>query len=400
MLRLPAAERDGFRAGFRIISPLLPAIFSWGLVTGVAMGKSILTVPQAIGMSLMLYAGSAQLASLPLFAAGMPLWTILLTVGIVNLRFVIFSAALQPHFSYLSLPRRIVLGYVNGDLGFVMFMNQKFASGYVPGKEGTYYGITLSNWAVWHVSSILGILLGAPTLRLRGDYLAIVTLGFGEIIRIFVNNLDRPVNITNGPKGITGIEPASFAGFDFSKVHNFFGIQVASVYMYYYLFVFLALLIAFVCVRLQHSRIGRAWVAIREDEVAAKAMGINTRNIKLLAFAMGASFGGVAGGMFSAFQGFVSPESFTFWESIIVLSMVVLGGMGHIPGVILGGILLSAFPEVLRSTMGPLQTSLFGSVIVDPEVIRQLLYGLAMILIMLYRPAGLWPSPRPEERTL
>lgn len=132
-----------------------------GLVTGVAMSKSVLTVPQAIGMSLMLYAGSAQLASLPLFAAGMPLWTILLTVGIVNLRFVIFSAGLQPHFSYLSLPRRIALGYVNGDLGFVMFMNQNFANGYVPGKEGTYYGITLSNWAVWHVSSILGIVLGA-----------------------------------------------------------------------------------------------------------------------------------------------------------------------------------------------------------------------------------------------
>ncbi|WP_242559396.1 MULTISPECIES: AzlC family ABC transporter permease [Pandoraea] len=161
MFRLPAAEREGFAAGFRIISPLLPAIFSWGLVTGVAMSKSVLTVPQAIGMSLMLYAGSAQLASLPLFAAGMPLWTILLTVGIVNLRFVIFSAGLQPHFSYLSLPRRIALGYVNGDLGFVMFMNQNFANGYVPGKEGTYYGITLSNWAVWHISSTLGILLGA-----------------------------------------------------------------------------------------------------------------------------------------------------------------------------------------------------------------------------------------------
>ncbi|SUA92391.1 AzlC family ABC transporter permease [Pandoraea pulmonicola] len=161
MLRLPAAEREGFAAGFRIISPLLPAIFSWGLVTGVAMSKSVLTVPQAIGFTLMLYAGSAQLASLPLFAAGLPLWTILLTVGVINLRFVIFSAALQPHFSYLSLPRRLVLGYVNGDLGFVMFMNQNFANGYVPGKEGTYYGVALSNWAVWHVSSIIGILLGA-----------------------------------------------------------------------------------------------------------------------------------------------------------------------------------------------------------------------------------------------
>ncbi|VVE57790.1 ABC transporter ATP-binding protein [Pandoraea anhela] len=247
---------------------------------------------------------------------------------------------------------------------------------------------------------MFGILLGAPTLRLRGDYLAIVTLGFGEIIRIFMNNLDSPLNITNGPKGITGVEPISLFGFNFFSNHEIFGWQANPVYLHYYLFVTLAVLIAFVCVRLQHSRMGRAWIAVREDETAAKAMGINTRNIKLLAFAMGASFGGVAGGMFSAFQGFVSPESFTFWESIVVLSMVVLGGMGHIPGVILGGVLLSAFPEILRSTMGPLQMKLFGTVIVDPEVIRQLLYGLAMILIMLYRPAGLWPSPRPEERTL
>ncbi|WP_455769295.1 ABC transporter permease subunit, partial [Pandoraea sputorum] len=192
------------------------------------------------------------------------------------------------------------------------------------------------------VAAIFGILLGAPTLRLRGDYLAIVTLGFGEIIRIFMNNLDSPVNITNGPKGITGVEPISLFGFDFFSNHEIFGLQANPVYLHYYLFVTLAVLIAFVCVRLQHSRMGRAWIAVREDETAAKAMGINTRNIKLLAFAMGASFGGVAGGMFSAFQGFVSPESFTFWESIVVLSMVVLGGMGHIPGVILGGVLLSA----------------------------------------------------------
>ncbi|GAB3627464.1 AzlC-like protein [Pandoraea terrae] len=160
-LRLPAADREGFAAGFRLISPLLPAIFSWGLVTGVAMSKSILTVPQAIGMSLMVYAGSAQLASLPLFAAKLPLWTILLTVFIINLRFVIFSAALQPHFAYLPLWRRIVLGFLNGDLGFVIFMGQSYPTGFVPGKEATYYGIAVSNWMVWQVSSILGILLGA-----------------------------------------------------------------------------------------------------------------------------------------------------------------------------------------------------------------------------------------------
>ena len=248
------------------------------------------------------------------------------------------------------------------------------------------------------VAATFGIILGAPTLRLRGDYLAIVTLGFGEIVRIFMNNLDRPVNITNGPKGITGVDPVSLGGFNLAQTHSFLGMQFPSVYLYYYLFVLCSLFVIFVCTRLQHSRIGRAWGAIREDEIAAKAMGINTRNIKLLAFAMGASFGGLAGAMFGAFQGFVSPESFTFWESVVVLACVVLGGMGHIPGVILGAILLSIFPEFLRSTMGPLQDFLFGHTIVDTEVIRQLLYGLAMIVIMLYRSEGLWPSPKHEDK--
>ena len=144
--------------------------------------------------------------------------------------------------------------------------------------------------------------------------------------------------------------------------------------------------------RLQDSRIGRAWEAIREDEVAARAMGINTRNIKLLAFAMGASFGGVAGGMFSAIQGFISPESFVLVESVMVLAMVVLGGMGNIWGVILGAVLLSFVPEVLRYTVAPLQEALFGRMLVDPEVIRMLLFGLALVLMMLFRPAGILPS--------
>jgi len=248
------------------------------------------------------------------------------------------------------------------------------------------------------VAATFGIILGAPTLRLRGDYLAIVTLGFGEIVRIFMNNLDRPVNITNGPQGIIGVSPAKFGGFDLSQTHSLFGLQFPAVYQYYYLFVLCALLVIFVCMRLQHSRIGRAWGAIREDEIAAKAMGINTRNIKLLAFAMGASFGGLSGAMFGAFQGFVSPESFTFWESVVVLACVVLGGMGHIPGVILGAVLLSIFPEFLRSTMGPLQDMLFGHSIIDTEVVRQLVYGLAMIVIMLYRSEGLWPAPKHEDR--
>jgi len=264
------------------------------------------------------------------------------------------------------------------------------------------HGLHLSMWWVLPIAVLVaatfGVLLGAPTLKLRGDYLAIVTLGFGEIIRIFMNNLDRPLNITNGPKGITAVDPVHIFGFDFSKSHEIFGLKFTPVFMYYYLLVALVIVIVFICIRLQNSRIGRAFVAIREDEIAAKAMGINTRNIKLLAFAMGASFGGASGAVFGSFQGFVSPESFTLWESIYVLAIVVLGGMGHIPGVILGGILLVGFQELLRAVAEPIQTGIFGQVIVDAEVLRQLLFGLALVGVMLYRPAGLWPSPRKEDR--
>jgi branched-chain amino acid transport system permease protein len=243
------------------------------------------------------------------------------------------------------------------------------------------------------LAAIFGVLLGFPTLKLRGDYLAIVTLGFGEIIRIFLNNLDRPLNLTNGPKGIGNIDPIELFGIKLSKPMSIWGFEIPSLYLLFYFFLILAVLVVIVCSRLEHSRIGRAWVAIREDEIAAEAMGIETRNMKLLAFAIGASFAGAAGVLFAAFQGFVSPESFTLWESIVVLAMVVMGGMGHIPGVILGALLLAVFPELLRSIAAPIQQFLFGSVLVDTEIIRQLLYGLALILIMLYRPNGIWQKP-------
>jgi branched-chain amino acid transport system permease protein len=269
------------------------------------------------------------------------------------------------------------------------------------------------HWSVWViiplaalVAGIFGALLGAPTLKLRGDYLAIVTLGFGEIIRIFMNNLNGPVNITNGPQGINLIDPVRIGGVSLAGEPGSGGVvQVAgwsmpSVNAYYYLFLLLCILTVFISQRLQHSRLGRAWIAIREDEIAAKAMGIHVRNVKLLAFAMGAAFGGVAGAMFGAFQGFISPESFTLTESIAVLAMVVLGGIGHIPGVILGAVLLAALPEILRHTVEPIQMALFGHIWIEAEVLRQLLYGLALVLIMLARPAGLWPSPRQEDRLL
>lgn len=241
------------------------------------------------------------------------------------------------------------------------------------------------------VAGVFGVLLGAPTLKLRGDYLAIVTLGFGEIIRVFLNNLDQPVNITNGPKGITAIDSVKFWGLDLGKAWKFDGFSIASVSLYYYLFLALVIATVIISHRLQTSRIGRAWMAIREDEIAAKAMGINTRNMKLLAFGMGASFGGVSGAMFAAFQGFVSPESFSLMESVMIVAMVVLGGIGHLPGVILGAVLLAALPEVLRYVAGPLQSLTDGRL--DASILRQLFIALAMIIIMLVRPRGLWPSP-------
>jgi branched-chain amino acid transport system permease protein len=241
------------------------------------------------------------------------------------------------------------------------------------------------------VAAVFGVLLGAPTLRLRGDYLAIVTLGFGEIIRIFLNNLNRPINITNGPQGITLIDPLALGGFSLAKTWTVAGITFAPVHSYYFVFLACATLAVVLSLRLEDSRIGRAWIAIREDEVAAKSMGINTRDVKLLAFAMGATFGGLSGGLFASFQGFVSPESFALLDSIMILCMVVLGGMGHVPGVVLGAILLTALPEALRY-VGPLQQQWLGRVLIDPSDLRMLLFGLALVLMMLFRPAGLWPS--------
>ena len=198
--------------------------------------------------------------------------------------------------------------------------------------------------------------------------------------------------MTNGPQGVNLVDPFRIGSFSFARAEVIGGVYLSGPQKYYYALLLLTLGVVVLNLRLQNSRLGRAWEAIREDEVAAKAMGINTRNVKLLAFAMGASFGGIAGGIFSATQQFVSPESFGLFESIIVLSMVVLGGMGNIPGVILGAILLTLLPEVLRYTMEPLQNAVFGRVLLDAETVRLLVFGIALVAIMLYRPAGLWPS--------
>ena len=309
----------------------------------------------------------------------------------------------------MALGLNIVVGYAGLlDLGYVAF----FAVGaYLFALLGSPHlaeafpwiaaafpdGLHLPIWAVIPLAAALaglfGVLLGAPTLKLRGDYLAIVTLGFGEIIRVFLNNLDRPINLTNGPKGINQIDGITFFGVKLSRPIEVFGFEIASVSLYYYLFLALVIVSVVICHRLEQSRIGRAWMAIREDEIAAKAMGINTRNLKLLAFGMGATFGGVSGAMFGAFQGFVSPESFSLMESVMIVAMVVLGGIGHLPGVVLGAVLLSALPEVLRWVSGLLDLQSITGGRLDPAILRQLLIALAMITIMLMRPRGLWPSP-------
>jgi branched-chain amino acid transport system permease protein len=262
-------------------------------------------------------------------------------------------------------------------------------------------GLHVSIWVILPLGALLaaafGVLLGAPTLKLRGDYLAIVTLGFGEIIRIFMNNLNAPLNLTNGPQGISNIDALSLFGVSLGKPVTLGSWPISSLVLYYFVFLGLTLLIILVSLRLQDSRLGRAWVAIREDEVAARAMGIDTRNVKLLAFALGASFGGISGALFAAFQGFVSPESFNLNESIVIVAMVVLGGMGHVPGVVLGAVLLYAIPEVLRHWAKPAQEFLFGAERVPAEALRMLLFGLSLVLIMLLRPSGLWPLPRQQR---
>lgn len=327
--------------------------------------------------------------------------------GLLDFGFIAFYAIGAYTTALFSSPQFAALlqSVVNSNPAFGQFLISVF------GPEIATNGIHLSVWVIMPVSIMLaalfGVLRGIPTLRLRGDYLAIVTLGFGEIVRIFMGNLDVPYNVTNGPQGINMVDPIRIFGVNMAgepgsgSMVDLWGWGVQSVSAYYYLFLAISIVIIFITARLHDSRLGRALVAVREDEIAAQAMGINTNRVKLMAFAVGGGFAGGAGAMFAAFQGFVSPESFTFNESILVLAMVVLGGIGHIPGVVLGGLLLAILPEVLRQVVEPLQMMAFSRILVDTEVLRQMMYGLAMVGIMLVRPRGLWPvntEPDPEPQ--
>jgi len=282
------------------------------------------------------------------------------------------------------------------DLGYVAF----YAVGaYSYALLAKTFGLAF--WILLPLAGILasfwGILLGFPVLRLRGDYLAIVTLAFGEIIRIVIVNW---VDLTNGYAGITSIPRPTFFGIPFNAQENgfaaVFGLEFSPVYrtiFLYYLILALALLTAFVTVRLRRLPVGRAWEALREDEIACRSLGINTTNTKLTAFAMGAMFAGFAGSFFAARQGFISPESFTFLESATILSIVVLGGMGSQIGVAIAAVVMIGGTEILRDL--EFLKVIFGSTF-DPTQYRMLLFGFAMVLIMIWRPRGLIATREPS----
>ena len=271
-------------------------------------------------------------------------------------------------YSMLALGLNIVVGFAGLlDIGYVAFFG--IGSYVYAFLASPHFGLHLpfipAMVIVTIVTAISGILIGAPTLRLRGDYLAIVTLGFGEITYICLVNLDRPINITGGPSGLIRIDSPQLFGFTFeTNVH------------YYYLFLSTLILLLFASIRLRDSRIGWAWRAIREDELAAASMGINTTVSKLQAFALGATFAGFAGGLLASWQHSVFPDNFLFQESINVLAMVILGGMGSVFGVILGAAIIVALPEIFR----------------DLALYRLLAFGGLMMVLMIIRPQGLWPE--------
>jgi branched-chain amino acid transport system permease protein len=313
-------------------------------------------------------------------------------------------------FVALALGLNIVVGLAGLlDLGYVAF----FAVGaytwaIVGSPQGNILfgsGFPLSAWMFYVflligllVAAGTGVLLGLPVLRLRGDYLAIVTLGFGEVIRVLANNLDKPINITNGPKGLTPISRPPFPS------------GLTSSEGFYFLVLLIVVVVILVNRRLEDSHIGRAWEAMREDELAAQAMGVPLVRSKLLAFACGASFAGVMGVVFSAKQVFINPESFTFLESIGVLAMVILGGMGSIPGAVVGATVVTvlnlqvlkglslwlnelknAGVTILGYNLANLPTQL------EPAKYERMVFGIILVVMMIVRPQGLFPARRRQR---
>ncbi|SEC82365.1 branched-chain amino acid ABC transporter permease [Paenibacillus sp. GP183] len=297
----------------------------------------------------------------------------------------------------MALGLNIVVGFAGLlDLGFVAFFalgaytygifSTAQANNFIPGHLFPLSGSTFWIFLLigGFIAALFGILLGLPVLRVKGDYLAIVTLGFGEIIRIIFNNLEKPINITNGAMGISSIKPPNLFGFEFTHPYQFYFIVIA-----------ILAIVIFAVRRLEHSRLGRSWKAVRENEIAAQSMGIPLIRTKLTAFAIGASFSGMMGVVFAAKQTFIDPSSFTLLESITILVMVVLGGMGSVPGVILGAALVTILNlQVLTEFTNWLnQLSMQGVVQIpsalSPSKMQRFIFGIILILVAVFKPNGL-----------
>ena len=321
------------------------------------------------------------------FSKQMPVWVWLMVALALALLFPVFTTRYAQDVAVnvliyicLGLGLNVVVGLAGMlDLGYIAFYG---IGAYSYALLDIHYG--LSFWVCLplaaFLSCIAGCIIGYPTLRMRGDYLAIVTLAFGEIVRLILNNW---MSLTNGPNGILGIDVPGIFYPSFLNGFSMEHLWLKKLHYLYYVALALAIITIIAVYRLNFSRIGRAWESIREDETAAELMGVNTFLLKLLAYAMGAVFAGLAGAFFSSRMRFVSPESFTFLESAMVLCMVVLGGMGSIPGIILGAAALIVLPELFRGF----------------ELYRMLAFGAAMVVMMLFRPSGLIPAKRMGTRS-
>ncbi|MBR7630143.1 MULTISPECIES: high-affinity branched-chain amino acid ABC transporter permease LivM [Aeromonas] len=361
---------------FQMLRGQISRLFN-GSISGFSIGFNKLVLPSPEEAP-KLYNLTAVLVLL--FAVS---WPFMASRGAIDL------ATLTLIYIMLGLGLNVVVGLAGLlDLGYVGF----YAVGaYSYALLNTYFG--LSFWECLPIAGLMaatfGFLLGFPVLRLRGDYLAIVTLGFGEIIRILLNNM---TSLTGGPNGISGIPKPTLGGLEFNRTvkdggfgtfHDFFGIAYNANHKVIFLYLMALVLVVatlFVINRLLRMPLGRAWEALREDEIACKSLGLNPTIIKLTAFTIGATFAGFAGSFFASRQGFISPESFVFIESAIVLAIVVLGGMGSQIGVVLAAIVMTVLPELAR----------------EFNEYRMLMFGLLMVFMMIWRPQGLLPMTRPH----
>lgn len=398
--------------------------------------------PLSVPTFLLFLASAGMVYAMPLnrtFRVALGLIIALVLIPIVGMRNIFYLEVIFQIsvFAALSLGLNIVVGFTGLlNLGYVAFYavgaylwgffgsQQPFLLHSIPGTvpPGTPFFLDPNLFFLFlflgmGVAALVGILLGLPVLRVRGDYLAIVTLGFGELIRVLANNLDKPLNLTNGPQGISPIQRPTIPAFVLDGWNAIFGplvgrpIAEGEFYnlFFYVLALLVILMVIFIVIRLNDSRVGRAWTAIREDELAASAMGIPVVRYKLAAFAVAASFAGIMGVLFSANRTFVSPESFSFMQSIGVLAMVILGGMGSIPGVILGAVTvtilnlqilqgLSLWLSSLRQSDAVIPIINFAlrdlSSQLDPAKYQRMLFGIILVLMMIYRPQGLIPEQR------